>query len=259
MNTIPLLPAADFWSETFPVADAFQERIRDSGLGTIQITLIAFLVTFLITRAITHMIKAGKGPFGDISVGGTHLHHLVPGIFLLLISGVIGIAIDWQPGRPADLIVPVLFGIGAALTLDEFALWLTLRDVYWSKEGRRSVDAVIVLATVLTISALGVPFWSDIWADANAAGNWIIIAWHVLAAVFAVVCFLKGKWIFAALGLLTWPFALVGALRLARPSSLWARRLYGVRKETRSQARYPEDRRMPMWFWQRNRGDAAGD
>ena len=154
MNTIPLLPAADFWSETFPVADAFQERIRDSGLGTIQITLIAFLVTFLITRAITHMIKAGKGPFGDISVGGTHLHHLVPGIFLLLISGVIGIAIDWQPGRPASLIVPVLFGIGAALTLDEFALWLTLRDVYWSKEGRRSVDAVIVLATVLTIAAL---------------------------------------------------------------------------------------------------------
>ena len=96
MAALPLMPA-DFWSESFPVVDAFQERIRSTGVGTVWMTLIAFLVTFLITRTITHLIKAGKGPFGDISVGGTHLHHLVPGIFLLLISGVLGIAVDWQP------------------------------------------------------------------------------------------------------------------------------------------------------------------
>jgi hypothetical protein len=257
MTSLPLLPA-DFWSESFPVVDAFQERIRTTGLGTVWMTLIAFLVTFLITRMITHMIKAGKGPFGDISVGGTHLHHLVPGIFLLLISGVIGIAIDWQPSSPWNLIVPVMFGIGAALTLDEFALWLTLKDVYWSHEGRRSVDAVIVLATVLCLLALGIPFWQDVWTDSDVTGSGLLAAWHVLCVIFAVTCFLKGKWTFTALSLLAWPFGLVGALRLARPTSLWARRFYGERRQAEADARYPEDRRMPMWFWQRGKKAAPG-
>jgi len=257
MTRLPLLPA-DFWSESFPVVDAFQERIRSTGIGTVWMTLIAFLVTFLITRTITHLIKAGKGPFGDISVGGTHLHHLVPGIFLLLISGVIGIAIDWQPGSPWNLIVPIMFGIGAALTLDEFALWLTLKDVYWSEEGRRSVDAVIVLATVLLIIALGVPFLQDVWTDADVTGSGILAAWHVLCVIFAITCFLKGKWIFAALSMLLWPFGLVGALRLARPSSLWARKFYAGAKRDEANARYPEDRRMPMWFWQREKKGATG-
>lgn len=261
MGPLTFLPA-DFWSESFPVADAFQERIRQTSIGTIQMTLVAFLVTFLITRGITYAIKSGKGPFGDVSVGGTHIHHLVPGIFLLLISGVVGIAIDWQPSGVASLIVPTLFGIGAALTLDEFALWLTLKDVYWSKEGRRSVDAVIVLGAVLALAALGIPFWVDIWNNADVTGSWIIAAWHVLTAIFCVITFLKGKWTFAFVGIIFWPMALIGALRLARPSSLWARKFYGVRQSTRAKARYPQDRHMPMWFWQRRRehkqGAAAG-
>lgn len=258
MPSPDLLTSASAFAEIFPVADAFEERIRSTGLGTVWMTLVAFLVTFVITRTITHMIKAGKGPFRDMSVGGTHLHHLVPGIFLLLISGVIGIAIDWQPGGVAALIVPTMFGIGAALTLDEFALWLTLKDVYWEQEGRRSVDAVITLAAVLGLIALGIPFWRDVWVNANVTGSWIISAWHVMAAAFAVVCFLKGKWTLGALGLLVWVFGFIGAVRLARPSSWWARRLYGERAQARANARYPEDRRMPMWFWQRKTKDAAG-
>ena len=257
MMGLPLLPLTSAWAEAFPVAEAFQERIRQTGVGTVQMTLIAFLMTFLITRTITHLIKAGKGPFGDVSVGGTHIHHLVPGIFLLLISGVIGIAIDWQPDGPASLIVPTLFGIGAALTLDEFALWLTLRDVYWSHEGRRSVDAVIVLAVVLGLIALGIPFWADVWADADITGSWVLGVWHLLSACFAVTSFVKGKWIFAAIGLIFWPLAFIGAVRLARPNSLWARRLYGPDKTSRAEARYPEDRRLPMWFWQRPKQDAT--
>lgn len=253
-----LLSPASTFAELFPVADAFEERIRTTGLGTVWMTLVAFLVTFVITRSITHLIRAGKGPFHDMSVGGTHLHHLVPGIFLLLISGVIGIAIDWQPGGPAALIVPTMFGIGAALTLDEFALWLTLKDVYWEQEGRRSVDAVITLAAVLGLIALGIPFWSDVWTNANVTGSWIIALWHVLAGAFAAICFLKGKWTLGALGLLVWVFAFVGAVRLARPSSWWARHVYGERARARADARYPEDRRMPMWFWQRRKKDAAG-
>jgi len=256
MSALPhVLPASTFWQEAFPVASAFEERIAQTGIGTVQITLIAFLVTFLITRLITHMIKAGRGPFGNLSVGGTHLHHLVPGIFLLLISGVLGIAMDIQAEGVAGLIIPTLFGIGAALTLDEFALWLTLKDVYWSHEGRRSIDAVIVLASLLTLLALGLPFWADVVRDANVTGSSVIVAWHVLSLIFAVVCFLKGKWIFAAAGVLIWPFALVGAVRMARPASLWARKFYGVAMETRAQARYPEDRRIPMWPWQKPHTD----
>jgi hypothetical protein len=246
-----LFPSADVWSETFPVVDAFQERIRDTGIGTVQMTLLAFLLTFLITRVITTMIKAGRGPFGNLSVGETHIHHLVPGIFLLLVSGLVGIAIDWQPGGAAGLIVPTLFGIGAALTLDEFALWLTLRDVYWSKEGRRSVDAVIVLGSILLLLALGLPFWGDVIANANVTGSWLIAIWHILSIIFAIMCFFKGKWVFAGLGLLLWPIALVGAVRLARPNSHWARHLYGNAELARTEARYPEDRRVPMWPWQK--------
>ena len=248
-----IFQAADFWSESFPVVDAFQERIRQTGIGTIQMTLVAFLVTFLITRGVTWSIKHGKGPFGDVSVGGTHIHHLVPGIILLLVTGVVGIAIDWQPGGIAGLIVPTFFGIGAALTLDEFALWRTLKDVYWSKEGRRSVDAVIVLGAVLALAALGIPFWVDIWTNADVTGGWIVIAWHSITAISCVVAFLKGKWIFAFVGLIFWPTSVIGALRLARPNSWWARKVYGVRRETRARARYPEDRHVPTWFWQRHR------
>ncbi|MFM8828451.1 MAG: hypothetical protein ACKOGE_04115 [Actinomycetota bacterium] len=252
MGPLILIPA-DFWSESFPVVDAFQERVRQTGIGTIQIALVAFLVTFLITRGITWSIKHGKGPFGDVSVGGTHIHHLVPGIILLLVTGTVGIAIDWQPGGLAGLIVPTFFGIGAALTLDEFALWLTLKDVYWSKEGRRSVDAVIVLLAVLALAALGIPFWVDIWNNSDITGNWIVGTWHILAAIFCVVTFLKGKWTFAFVGFLFWPLAFIGAVRLARPSSWWARKFYGVRRMTRSEARYPGDHRVPTWFWQRHR------
>ena len=75
---------SDLWHQAFPIVDAFDEQLHQTGIGNAQLVLAAFLVTFLIVRTITHMIKAGKGPFGNISVGGTHLHHLVPGIFLLL-------------------------------------------------------------------------------------------------------------------------------------------------------------------------------
>lgn len=241
---------SDLWAEAFPLIDAFDERIHQTGIGSAQLVLAAFLITFLIVRMITHMIKAGKGPFGNISVGGTHLHHLVPGIFLLLISGLLGIA--WNPTLPPGVawIIPVMFGIGAALTLDEFALWLTLKDVYWEKEGRRSIDAVIIAGTLLALVALGGSFWVDVLQNTDEDRSWLIITYHVVALLFAAACFVKGKWIFAALGIIIVPLSVVGAIRLARPASLWARRLYGVRKITAAEARYPGDRRMPMWPWQ---------
>ena len=96
---------------------------------------------------------------GNVSVGGTHIHHLVVGILLLLIFGWLGIAID--PESPWREICAVLFGIGAGLTLDEFALWLNLKDVYWEKEGRRSIDAVIIAAAITGMVLVGFRGWID--------------------------------------------------------------------------------------------------
>lgn len=121
--------------------------------------LFAFLVTFLLVRALTHAIRRGRGPFGNITVKGTHLHHLVPGIVLLLITGYLGNALHVRTGRT---IVATFFGVGAALTLDEFALWLHLKDVYWSKQGRRSIDAVIVATAIGGLVVLGLGFWADV-------------------------------------------------------------------------------------------------
>jgi len=142
------------------VREAYLHEIVDAGKQPQVAILVAFLLTFATVRFITHSIRAGRfrKVFRNVSTGGTHLHHLVPGILLLLLSGYL--AIGLTPEHPEPL--AVLFGIGAALTLDEFALWLHLEDVYWAKEGRESVDAVILAATAVGLGILGVPFLLEV-------------------------------------------------------------------------------------------------
>lgn len=110
------------------------------------LVLVSFLTTFGIVRTITHLQRLGLIPNQS---GALHIHHLVPGIFLLLISGYIEISF-WVNKR-LRLIMAVFFGIGAALTIDEFALWLFLRDVYWSNQGRDSIDLVILTVTIFSL------------------------------------------------------------------------------------------------------------
>ena len=95
----------------------------------------------------------------NVRVAGTHVHHLVPGIVLLLLTGYLAFAF----GYGENPVVAALFGVGAALTLDEFALWLHLRDVYWERAGRRSVDVVLAAAAVGTLVVLGLDFWEVGW------------------------------------------------------------------------------------------------
>ena len=110
--------------------------------------MIAFIVTFVITRIIVRMIRSGRGPFKNNSVGGVHIHHVVPGIILMIIGGLVAIG---GVGPGWDNTAGVVFGMGLALVLDEFALILHLQDVYWEEEGRLSVDAVFVLAGVMML------------------------------------------------------------------------------------------------------------
>jgi hypothetical protein len=145
-----------FWHD---IVRGYDRHIVGTGKEQAFWILIAFLATFLVVRAVTHAIRAGRGPFRNVSVGGTHVHHLVPGIVLILVAGYLSNAIQPRVGRT---MVAIFFGIGAALTLDEFALWLHLKDVYWQKQGRRSVDVVVVCATLAGLVVLGLGFWADV-------------------------------------------------------------------------------------------------
>ncbi len=152
------------WLDTLTtgVGNAYRHEIVDADKQPQFFMLIAFLVTFATVRFVTHSIRAGRYThvFRNVSTkGGTHFHHLVPGIVLLLVSGYLGIGLSPDYHREPHAI---LFGIGAALTLDEFALWLHLKDVYWAREGRQSVDAVIVMATILGLGLLGAGFWIEL-------------------------------------------------------------------------------------------------
>lgn len=199
--------------------------------------LVAFLVTFLLTRAITRAIRAGRGPFRNTTVGGVHVHHQVYGIFLLLGTGMA--EFTYRPGTPWVQILAVLFGAGAALTLDEFALWLHLDDVYWTTQGRTSVDAVLIAFVVGTLLFVGAnPFDGE-----EAGGEAAVAATVVLNTTFGLAAILKGRVLLGVVGLFVPVVALVALLRLARPGSPWARRWYRRQKLARSCERFPAGRR----------------
>ena len=112
-----------------------------------MIVLVSFLLTFIAARTLSYLQNANLFPQNPTN---PHIHHLVPGIILLLIAGYF--AISFWINRKLHLVASAVFGIGAALTLDEFALWLFLKDVYWEKQGRLSIDAVIIVLTILVIT-----------------------------------------------------------------------------------------------------------
>jgi hypothetical protein len=123
----------------------------------------AFFVTFATVRGITHAIRAERGPFRNITPGGRHIHHMTFGIAGLLTVGylwMLEIGVDEQ--RRASRLTAAVFGSGAALTLDEFALWLNLEDDYWTKQGRESIDAIVLFGSLLTLSVLGRGFFTEL-------------------------------------------------------------------------------------------------
>ncbi len=135
-----------------------RERLLYSSMG--------FYLSFATVRVITHAIRAGRGPFHDVAVGGRHIHHLVWGILLLLLVGYCWL---WQPTRhPRTMgrVLAFLYGVGAGLTLDEFALWLNLKDVYWEREGRSSIDAVLLFSSLLAIGIFGGRFLHELGKEA---------------------------------------------------------------------------------------------
>jgi hypothetical protein len=123
----------------------------------------SFFLTFAAVRGITHAIRAERGPFKNITPGGRHIHHMTFGITGLLSVGYLWLLeIGTNEQRRASLVTSIVYGSGAALTLDEFALWLNLEDDYWNKQGRESIDAVVLFGSLLSLSVLGKGFVAEL-------------------------------------------------------------------------------------------------
>lgn len=218
---------ADF----FRFVPGYEHYVFRAGREPLFFLLLAFLLTFVAVRAYTRVGRARGWRSG--SVRGVHLHHLVPGIVASLAAGTAIIA--FRPGDESMLLLSSLFGVGAALTLDEFALILHLDDVYWTEEGRSSIEATLMgfaLAALCLVTTA--PLKADPGKDVP---HWVldtIIAGNML---FALIAFLKGKLKLGTFGIFVPGLAILGAWRLAKPESLWAHRFYGPEKLNRSHAR----------------------
>ena len=191
-----------------------------SGKLPLMLCFVSFVVTFVSTRTITRLIRDGRGPFRNVTAGGTHVHHSVPGIILLMIGAFTAV------GGPGTLrwlsFSAIAVGIGTSLVLDEFALILHLQDVYWSSEGQLSVEAVSLVAACLGLALVGfsplqVPDMGSAERLLRISATGIL----VIDACLALVCILKGKYRTGLFGLFLPPVGLFGAVRLARPNSIW--------------------------------------
>ena len=196
--------------------------------------VLSFLITFVCTRVYTRLARTRN--WGSGHAGGIHVHHMVVGIVFVLVSGWAALALD--PGTPWTYVLGIFFGAGAALTLDEFALWLHLKDVYWAQEGRASIDAVIIAAGLFGLSVVGYPFWHGVWAHVVQIDDVSLAGMHAAGLVLGLICLTKGKAYEGVVGAFVPPVGLIGVCRLATPGSLWARRFYGPGKMARSTARY---------------------
>jgi hypothetical protein len=207
------------------ITRAYQHGIEAPGKELHFLVLVAFLCSFGFIRTSAHMIRAQVSwwPGNVQTKGGTHIHHLVWGILLLLVSGYVGVAI--APDSPWRELAAIVFGIGMGLTLDEFALWLNLEDVYWSQKGRQSIDAVVVTASLLGLTLLGLGFWIDVYQallvaagidrDASTA---ILVPIYALGLLAAVVCIKRGRRWVALVGAFLPLVAFVGAALPTRPA-----------------------------------------
>ena len=204
--------------------------------------LIAFLLTFLVTRTIVRYIRSHADSDSprkwwqprNIGHGSLHIHHVVIGVILVMVSGVTMVTLAVNGGVPEFTVAAIFFGIGAALVLDEFALILHLQDVYWSEDGRTSVDAVFAAVAVAGLLILGfnplsffdVTIWRE---DQSLPARALVIAAAMVTLLFAMIVLIKGKVWTGLVGMFITPLLFIGAIRLSRPHAPWARWRYSDR------------------------------
>jgi lysyl-tRNA synthetase class 2 len=220
--------------DLFRFVPGYRGLIFNEGKEPLFLLLLAFVIAFACARGYARMARRRGWPSGNI--GGVHLHHELVGIVFILVAGVI--AFSPAGAHPAwrDWCA-VFFGVGAAFVLDEFALVFYLRDVYWSEEGRDSVDAailgVMVAALLLVVSE---PFALNDPIN-HHAGRFTAFLAIVVNSLFVTVAFLKAKPFAGTAAIAFPPFGWVAVGRLAKPGSPWARWFYGEEKLERAKRR----------------------
>jgi hypothetical protein len=230
---------------TASIFSSFWGNLVDHDEQGLFLVFAGFILSFAFIRMSTRLMRSDRVPWWPGSVvsdGGLHIHHLVFGIVTMMAAGTLGFASFGH--SPYTEICAFAFGVGAGLTIDEFALWVHLEDVYWADEGRSSIDATVIAAAAMMLVLLGFsPFSFDTSSTAQTVGS-IIGALLVLALV--AICFAKQRLLHGALGFFILPVAIYGAARIGKPSSPWARRRYGERrpgKQAKAEGRFPPDRR----------------
>ncbi len=233
-----MIPAAWF------IGDFWHRLVEHEEQGFFLV-LVGFVGSFAFIRMSTRIQRSPRfdwWPGSVVSESGVHLHHLVFGIVTMMIAGALGFL---SFGRsPHTEICALFFGIGAGLTIDEFALWVHLDDVYWSREGRSSVDAMVIGSSGMLLILLGL---SPLTIDTHSVGA--VVGTVISAALLftlVMICFAKGRILHATVGFFVFPLAIYGACRIGKPRSLWARHRYGERrpgKQAKAEDRFSPDRR----------------
>ncbi len=223
----------------------FWQRLVDTESQGLFLVLVGFILSFGFIRMSTRLMRSPRVPWWPgsiVSDSGVHLHHLVFGIVTMMVSGALGFLAFGN--SPYTEICALGFGIGAGLTIDEFALWVHLEDVYWAEEGRSSIDATVIAAAGMMLVLLGFTPFSVETGSVGAVAGTIVSATIVFGLVAA--SFAKGRVLHGTVGFFFFPIALYATCRLGKPGSTWARRRYGDRrpeKQRRSEERFPPDRR----------------
>lgn len=207
-------------------------RFGLAGREPLLLMLSASLLTFAATRVYTRLARMRHWRSGRL--GDVHVHHMVPGSVLTLLCGMLQIA--FQPRDIGVDLLAVGFGAGAAFVLDEFALSVHLRDVYWTPEGRHSIEVSIIwtLLGLLLLTGLA-PFGLH---DQTEIPRLIGFAAVTVAIGLSIVTCLKGKLTLGLLSIFLPPLGLIAACRLARPGSVWAQIFYGPEQVARARERF---------------------
>lgn len=230
------------------ISDFWDHQLVDHGRQFLFLVFVGFIGSFGFIRLSTRLMRSPRvtwWPGSVVSEGGVHLHHLVWGIAAMMGSGVISFAL-LNTGWWYE-VCAVVFGIGMGLTIDEFALWIHLDDVYWSREGRSSIDASLIAAAFMGLILVG---GFSLHVNAPSPYDVLGTAFAVAAILtLSFTCFLKQRIFHGAIGLLVIPVAIYGAARIAKPRSPWARRFYGERrprKQAKAEQRFRTDRRTEL-------------
>jgi hypothetical protein len=224
--------------------DFWNDQLVGEGKDGLFLVFVGFILSFAFIRMSTRLMRSPRVPWWPgsvVSESGIHVHHLAFGIVAMMIAGAVGFTTLGE--QPFTDICAFVFGVGMGLTIDEFALWIYLEDVYWSEEGRSSIDATVIAASAMFLILIGFSPFSFATGSVTTTIGSIVGAGLVLAIV--AICFFKQRVMHGSVGFFVLPIAIYGASRIGKPGSPWARHRYGERrpaKQARAEQRFRPDR-----------------